>query len=888
MEDPRQLLPNPLVFEPVHLTNIIARLRRGDAPARVGPDNFPIYDDDPLHECHQKVSSILALGDYTVPLFVINNEQRRVLQDRLTNQSAATNILLSKFDSNTILQALLQRIQWAFLRYCAWNMGVQELQGSSGHIGTLGHLFERWAGLRTRMSADQWSTYFQAFDWPYEIAFTTDWMRAGWIRLMLVETLSLSTFLVRLEESFAIVPPAARTQIQILQELLARHPGEIAKRALASKLQILLHGANVFGIEPGEAWATRAIQDLKTMPKEQVQDWMELLQFCATSTASKPSGKWLKRAKEIVGQLPADTFTKTVLQWFDLVAEPKPLISPPISLHAPEPSFLISETNATILRGLVWCFAGSTDPQVAFAISTLAQVCFKKVPGLGPRCPRVGNACLYTLSVTSSEHAAAQLSRLDSVVKQPTAKKRIGQSLDAIANLTGQTRADLEEKSVPTFDLDAEAKRQIQFANHFAEIRVIEGRDVEVSWFSKEGKPLKAVPADVKRDQAQELRQLRKLAKEIQSIVSAQRIRIERLLAREREWELAVWKQRYLDHALIGPLSRRLIWHFKLGEKTALGIWFDGKIVDVNSQPLDWLARETRVRLWHPIGFAVETVAAWRRWLENNQVCQPFKQAHREIYVLTDAELQTETYSNRFAAHIIRQHQFAALAKERGWKYELMGGFDRHSTPTLDLPDRNMLAEFWVMQTDGQDLSDSGISLYLSTDQVRFVRGTNGLSLNDVPAVTFSEVMRDVDLFVGVCSMGNDPTWQDAGEAAGQYWHDFSFGNLTESAKTRREVLERLLPKLKIAKQCSLLEKFLVVKGTIRTYKIHLGSGNILMEPNDQYLCIVPKADVSGSEKVFLPFEGDRTLAIILSKAFLLAEDSKIKDQSIVNQIRGK
>ena len=29
-------------------------------------------------------------------------------------------------------------------------------------------------------------------------------------------------------------------------------------------------------------------------------------------------------------------------------------------------------------------------------------------------------------------------------------------------------------------------------------------------------------------------------------------------------------------------------------------------------------------------------------------------------------------------------------------------------------------------------------------------------------------------------------------------------------------------------------------KGDLRTYKIHLGSGNILMSPNDQYLCIVP------------------------------------------------
>jgi len=98
-------------------------------------------------------------------------------------------------------------------------------------------------------------------------------------------------------------------------------------------------------------------------------------------------------------------------------------------------------------------------------------------------------------------------------------------------------------------------------------------------------------------------------------------------------------------------------------------------------------------------------------------------------------------------------------------------------------------------------------------------------------------------------------------------------------------VLERLVPKLKIGGRCSFLDKFLVVKGTLRTYKIHLGSGNILMEPNDQYLCIVPKQGGPESEPVLLPFEGDRTLSVILSKAFLLADDAKIKDQTILTQL---
>jgi hypothetical protein len=287
----------------------------------------------------------------------------------------------------------------------------------------------------------------------------------------------------------------------------------------------------------------------------------------------------------------------------------------------------------------------------------------------------------------------------------------------------------------------------------------------------------------------------------------------------------------------------------------------------------------------------MEIVQAWRRWLETHEICQPFKQAHREIYVITDAELNTETYSNRFAAHIIRQHQFSALARQRGWKYALMGNFDFQSTPTLELPQWQLAVEFWVQSTGGrQDASESGISLYLSTDQVRFLRGEETRPLRDIPAQVFSEVMRDVDLFVGVCSIGNDPAWQDRGEieGGGVYWTHYSFGELSASAHTRRDVLERLLPKLKIAKQCSLQERYLVVNGSFRTYKIHLGSGNILMGPNDQYLCIVPdhRANaIKPTDKVFLPFEGDSTLAVILSKAFLLADDAKIKDETIMRQI---
>jgi hypothetical protein len=151
-------------------------------------------------------------------------------------------------------------------------------------------------------------------------------------------------------------------------------------------------------------------------------------------------------------------------------------------------------------------------------------------------------------------------------------------------------------------------------------------------------------------------------------------------------------------------------------------------------------------------------------------------------------------------------------------------------------------------------------------------------------------VMRDVDLFVGVASVGNDPNWADGGPEGRyrDYWTSYSFGALSQTAKTRRQVLQRLIPRLKIADRCRLEDRFLIVQGDVRTYRIHLGSGNILMEPNDQYLCIVPTSKpTTGNlgDRLFLPFEGDRNLAIILSKAFLLAADKEIKDPTILHQI---
>ena len=78
---------------------------------------------------------------------------------------------------------------------------------------------------------------------------------------------------------------------------------------------------------------------------------------------------------------------------------------------------------------------------------------------------------------------------------------------------------------------------------------------------------------------------------------------------------------------------------------------------------------------------------------------------------------------------------------------------------------------------------------------------------------------------------------------------------------------------------------FLNVRGDLATYRIHLGSSNVFMEPPGRFLCIVDgSATLAMPRNLSLPFEEDHKLSQILSKAFMLANDRKIKDQSILRQ----
>ncbi|RAY11719.1 hypothetical protein DPM19_29350 [Actinomadura craniellae] len=411
-----------------------------------------------------------------------------------------------------------------------------------------------------------------------------------------------------------------------------------------------------------------------------------------------------------------------------------------------------------------------------------------------------------------------------------------------------------------------------------------------LSWQGPGGKRLRGVPTAVRRDHPDELKQVRALVKQVRAHHTTLLRALEAGFAEEIVHSYGRWRDELAGHPLGRPLIEQLIWEVETepGQWRA-GLPADGgrALHDPAGTALPAVDDDATVRLWHPIRSEPEEIRAWRDLLVERGLRQPFKQAFREIYLLTPAELVTARYSNRFAGHIVHYRRMYALFKERRWQSGLLGPWDGGDggEAVRELGRRRWRARFrhdYVEYTDAGELA--------STDQVRFDHRPPGrlwreVPLAEVPPVVFSEAMRDVDLFVGVTSIAADPDWQDRGDDPYfDYRRRAGFGELDATAEIRAEALARLLPRTRLAGRAELAGRFLRVTGTLRTYKIHLGSGNILMEPDDAYLCIVP-ARAEPGERVFLPFE-DTRLALILSKAFLLADDAEITDPSILHQIR--
>ncbi|HEX5541926.1 MAG TPA: DUF4132 domain-containing protein [Micromonospora sp.] len=667
---------------------------------------------------------------------------------------------------------------------------------------------------------------------------------------------ALSALLNELAGNHFLAAEPRRRAITLIGQALDRATG----RRVPSWL---LHGGDEFG-----PLVRAELSDVLAAPGVP-----ELLAHCASLDKPTAPPKWLRRLDEHLATAEGSAeVVRAVLEAFAAHGR---------SVH---------DDSDRLIRGLAWALSRQSDDgatDLLARVAATAAAAPRNASGF-PHAQRTAIAAVQLLPDRGGDASVQILARLAMTVKNKAVQRRVQTALARLGVLRGWSLSEVMELAVDDHGLSPDGRLRAQVGPYEATVEVV-GEKARLT-FARGGAPLKGIPAAVKQAHGDQLKQLRDLVKRVSTTLVAERQRVEGLLSEERTWAYSDWVSRFLNHPVTGTYGRRLLWETSTdGHRWSAGLPrkdADGwTTVSRDGRTL----RGDRIRLWHPIRASRDEVLAWREHVLAAGLTQPFKQAFREVYLLTPAEEQTHAYSNRFAAHILRYRQASALMRVRGWQASYLGtwdgGYDSEATKLFG--GGAWRASFHHQLVDTEDRLSYDVR-YCSTDQVRFARrdGATWQSapVVDVPPLVFTEAMRDVDLFVGVTSIATDPQWADRGEDRFQaYWQSAVMGELTPSAEVRRDALARLLPRMKIADRVDLSDRFLRVRGNLRSYRIHLGSGNIMMEPNDAYLCIVPARERTG--RLHLPFDDDPMMSTILSKAIMLAADDKITDTTVLRQL---
>jgi len=370
---------------------------------------------------------------------------------------------------------------------------------------------------------------------------------------------------------------------------------------------------------------------------------------------------------------------------------------------------------------------------------------------------------------------------------------------------------------------------------------------------TKGDKTLKSIPDKYKK--SKEVEALKEGKTYLTKQYSRTRLSLEQAMLSQTLFTVAEL-HRIMEHPVVRAMLSKLVLFNP--ETQASGFWQDGYLLNAEGEKVA-LKADDKLLIAHPshLFYAVQW-DLYQKYLFDKELKQPFKQVFRELYIPTKDELETSNRSERYQGHQVQPQKTVALLRGRGWTVNYEEGLQRvyHKEgfrATI------YAAADWYTPSDVEAPTLEYVVFYSLKDGKE-------VPMKEINPVIFSEVMRDVDLVVSVAHVGGvDP-------------------EASHSTMQMRAALARESARLFKLTNVEVKERHILVKGKLGEYSIHLGSG-MVSRGGLQLSILAVQSQHRG--RVFLPFvDDDPKSAEIISKMRLLAEDDKIKDPTILRQIK--
>lgn len=358
----------------------------------------------------------------------------------------------------------------------------------------------------------------------------------------------------------------------------------------------------------------------------------------------------------------------------------------------------------------------------------------------------------------------------------------------------------------------------------------------------KQGKRLKHVPKPIAKD----------------AYVVALKVKVKELLAQQRRG-CEILERAMIERAPFSAEELRVVLTNPVVGALMKGLVLTDGTTAVWAQDFDQLDPNA-ICIAHPLD--LKKLGVWPTYMHDvceHRIVQPFKQVFRELYPITADERQNRMESRRYAGNQIKMRQTLAMLKSRGWTIDYEDGLQKvwHKE---GIAARILALADWFSPADIEPPTIETVEFFKTATW-------KNVPLTDISPIVFSETMRDVDLVISVAHAGGvDPETSHS------------------TAEMRTAIVKQLIELLGI-KNVQIDGIHAKITGKLATWSVHLGSG-IVHARTKGMVAIVPVHSQQRG-RIFLPFaDEDPKTAEVLSKVLLLADDAKIKDANILDQLR--
>jgi hypothetical protein len=339
--------------------------------------------------------------------------------------------------------------------------------------------------------------------------------------------------------------------------------------------------------------------------------------------------------------------------------------------------------------------------------------------------------------------ALALLHGMAQKMKSKSLQQRAQGKLDALAEQRGLSPAELEDRVVPTFGLDAAGGLDLDFGPR--RFRVVFDEQLRPCVLDEAGKRIKDLPKPGAKDDAAlataASERFKQLKKDVRTVAAIQIKRLEAAMCGERRWSAGDFRTLVAGHPLLGHLARRLLWTAidENGAAQAFRIAEDASFADANDDAFV-LPDDAEVALPHPLTLDAAVLAAFGQVFADYEILQPFAQLGRETFVLSDAEGAQQPLA-RWNGRTIEAVRLLGL-ESRGWRRGPVEDGPRINCFERDLPNGTSLQLDFSPGIEPYDVRGSEPQ---TLDGVWATRDRQRVGVAELGRVWASEIVRDIE-----------------------------------------------------------------------------------------------------------------------------------------------